>query len=149
MLSPGYCEYGKGEDAKDGVRSPIGYTGVNGNENANSYSSYAYFEPTSNNASLVMHIEYKDFDMLTTGDVEEEGEQDIMRSGILEMVEDNGDCGVEKPGKNKTYHLKKLMGGSANQVYPLDKSIDVLKVAHHGSSDSLSDIPLDKISPLV
>lgn len=149
VLSPGYCEYGKGEDAKDGVRSPIGYTGVNGNENANSYSSYAYFEPTSNNASLVMHIEYKDFDMLTTGDVEEEGEQDIMRSGILEMVEDNGDCGVEKPGKNKTYHLKKLMGGSANQVYPLDKSIDVLKVAHHGSSGSSSLDMLSRISPRV
>lgn len=149
VLSPGYCEYGKGEDAKDGVRSPIGYTGVNGNENANSYSSYAYFEPTSNNASLVMHIEYKDFDMLTTGDVEEEGEQDIMRSGILEMVEDNGDCGVEKPGKNKTYHLKKLMGGSANQVYPLNNSIDVLKVAHHGSSGSSSLNMLSRITPRV
>ncbi len=149
VLSPGYCEYGKGEDAGDGVRSPIGYTGVNGNENANSYSSYAYFEPTSNNASLVMHIEYKDFDMLTTGDVEEEGEQDIMRSGILEMVEDNGDCGVEKPGKNKTYHLKKLMGGSANQVYPLDNSIDVLKVAHHGSSGSSSLNMLSRITPRV
>ena len=87
--------------------------------------------------------------MLTTGDVEEEGEQDIMRSGILEMVEDNGDCGVEKPGKNKTYHLKKLMGGSANQVYPLDKSIDVLKVAHHGSSGSSSLDMLSRISPRV
>ena len=149
VLSPGYCEYGKGEDAKDGVRSPIGYTGVNGNENANSYSSYAYFDPTSNNASLVMHIKYKDFDMLTTGDVEEEGEKDIMRSGILERVEDNGDCGGEKPGKNKTYHLNKLMGGSANQVYPLDNSIDVLKVAHHGSSGSSSLDMLSRISPRV
>ena len=149
VLSPGYGEYGKGEDAKDGVRSPIGYTSVNVNENANSYSSYAYFDPTSNNASLVMHIKYKDFDMLTTGDVEEEGEKDIMRSGILERVEDNGDCGGEKPGKNKTYHLNKLMGGSANQVYPLDNSIDVLKVAHHGSSGSSSLDMLSRISPRV
>lgn len=149
VLSPGYGEYGKGEDAKDGVRSPIGYTSVNVNENANSYSSYAYFDPTSNNASLVMHIKYKDFDMLTTGDVEEEGEKDIMRSGILERVEDNGDCGGEKPGKNKTYHLNKLMGGSANQVYPLDNSIDVLKVAHHGSSGSSSLNMLSRITPRV
>ena len=149
VLSPGYGEYGKGEDAKDGVRSPIGYTSVNVNENANSYSSYAYFDPTSNNASLVMHIKYKDFDMLTTGDVEEEGEKDIMRSGILERVEDNGDCGGEKPGKNKTYHLNKLMGGSANQVYPLDNSIDVLKVAHHGSSGSSSLNLLSRITPRV
>ena len=38
---------------------------------------------------------------------------------------------------------------SANQVYPLDKSIDVLKVAHHGSSGSSSLSFLREIKPEV
>lgn len=35
----------------------------------------------TNNASLVMKVEYGDFDMLTTGDVEESGEECMLRKG--------------------------------------------------------------------
>ena len=81
-------------------------------------------DTTSNNASLVMYIKYKDFDMLTTGDVEDEGEKDILRSGILDEVISN-----DKSSDNKC--------------------IDVLKVAHHGSSGSSSLSFLSEINPEV
>ena len=79
-------------------------------------------DTTSNNASLVMYIKYKDFDMLTTGDVEDEGEKDILRSGILDEFISN-----DKSSDNKC--------------------IDVLKVAHHGSSGSSSLSFLSEIKP--
>ena len=81
-------------------------------------------DTTSNNASLVMYIKYKDFDMLTTGDVEKEGEKDILRSGILDEFISN-----DKSSDNKC--------------------IDVLKVAHHGSSGSSSLSFLSEIKPEV
>ena len=81
-------------------------------------------DTTSNNASLVMYIKYKDFDMLTTGDVEDEGEKDILRSGILDEYISN-----DKSSDNKC--------------------IDVLKVAHHGSSGSSSLSFLSEINPEV
>lgn len=65
-----------------------------------------------NNASLVMSIDYMRFHMLTTGDVEKEGEEWIV-SNI-----------------NK-------------------RDFDVLKVAHHGSNSSTSDMLLKWASPEV
>jgi len=64
-----------------------------------------------NNQSLVLLMKYHDFDMLLTGDIEKEGEREI-----LEYIERKG------LGRNSSY---------------VDaEEIDVLKVAHHGSSGS-------------
>ena len=158
-------------ELKFGVLSP----GVDGYDRA----SEVYFDPTSNNASLVMHIKYKNFDMLTTGDVEKEGEQEIISSGILAVVAGNDQSKADEPdlsgklsdrddqaymsdspdssyfstdsesGKNKKFHLKDHMGSSDNQDYSLNNSIDVLKVAHHGSSGSSSLNLLSRITPRV
>ena len=158
-------------ELKFSVLSP----GVDGYDRA----SEVYLDPTSNNASLVMHIKYKNFDMLTTGDVEKEGEQEIISSGILAGVAGNDQSKADEPdlsgklsdtddqaymsdspdssyfstdsesGKNKKFHLKDHMGSSDNQDYSLNNSIDVLKVAHHGSSGSSSLNLLSRITPRV
>ena len=117
--------------------------------------------------------------MLTTGDVEKEGEQEIISSGILAVVAGNDQSKADEPdlscklsdrddqaymsdspdssyvstdsesGKNKKFHLKDHMGSSDNQDYSLNNSIDVLKVAHHGSSGSSSLNLLSRITPRV
>ena len=108
-------------ELKFGVLSP----GIGGYVNTIGMRSLeTNLDTTSNNASLVMYIKYKDFDMLTTGDVEDEGEKDILRSGILDEFISN-----DKSSDNKC--------------------IDVLKVAHHGSSGSSSLSFLREIKPEV
>ncbi|QZY56530.1 DNA internalization-related competence protein ComEC/Rec2 [Crassaminicella profunda] len=65
-----------------------------------------------NNNSLITLMEYKGYNLLFTGDVEAEGEQEILRS------------------------------------YP-KLSVDVLKVAHHGSNSSSTDAFLGLVRPKV
>ena len=67
-----------------------------------------------NNNSLVLNLEYKEFSMLFTGDIEKETEEKI----------------VEKY-KNEKKKLK----------------ANILKVAHHGSKSSSTDIILNEINP--
>ncbi len=167
---------GRGDVLVDGeLKFSVLSPGVYGYDRA----SEVYLDPTSNNASLVMHIKYKNFDMLTTGDVEKEGEQEIISSGILAGVAGNDQSKADEPdlsgklsdtddqaymsdspdssyfstdsesGKNKKFHLKDHMGSSDNQDYSLNNSIDVLKVAHHGSSGSSSLNLLSRITPRV
>ena len=167
---------GRGDVLVDGeLKFSVLSPGVYGYDRA----SEVYLDPTSNNASLVMHIKYKNFDMLTTGDVEKEGEQEIISSGILDGVAGNDQSKADEPdlsgklsdtddqaymsdspdssyvstdsesGKNKKFHLKDHMGSSDNQDYSLNNSIDVLKVAHHGSSGSSSLNLLSRITPRV
>lgn len=68
-----------------------------------------------NNQSLVLLMKYHEFDMLLTGDVENEGEREI-----LEYIDQTGLC----------------MTG-----------VDVLKVAHHGSSGSSGEEFLEIFHP--
>lgn len=75
-----------------------------------------------NNSSLVMLMEYREFEMLFTGDVEEEGERDIVSY-------------MEEAEKQKMH----VMGE--------DRRIDVLKVAHHGSSGSSCEEFLEAFQP--
>lgn len=66
---------------------------------------------SGNETSLVLDVSYLDFDMLFTGDVENEGE-------------------------------KKLMS-------VLKKQYDVLKVSHHGSKNSTTEVFLDVVEPKI
>ena len=75
-----------------------------------------YGQGERNNQSMVLCMKYKDFSMLLTGDVEKEGEKDI-----LEYVDQTS--------------FDKLNG------------IDVLKVAHHGSSGSSGEEFLEAFRP--
>lgn len=68
-----------------------------------------------NNSSLVLFVEYEEFEMLLTGDVEKEGEKEILEYVGREVKKENGEY-VEREVKKE--------------------NVDVLKVAHHGSSGS-------------
>ena len=77
-----------------------------------------------NNQSLVLFMKYHDFDMLLTGDIEKEGEREI-----LEYVEQKDEQ------ENFEYVERKELWGIAANTGGIEE-IDVLKVAHHGSSGS-------------
>ena len=63
-----------------------------------------------NNQSMVLYLEYRDFDILLTGDIEKNGELEIAKA--------------------------------IDQI-----SLDVLKVAHHGSAGSSCEEILEKLNP--
>ncbi len=75
---------------------------------------------TGNSYSLVLSINYGDFDLLLTGDLEREGERRIMRQLQASHPED----------------------GSGNTT-----DYDVLKVAHHGSKTATMEDFLELIRP--
>ena len=77
-----------------------------------------YGQGERNNQSLVLCMKYKDFSMLLTGDVEKEGEKEM-----LEYID--------------------RIGFDGQSV------VDVLKVAHHGSSGSSSEEFLEIFSPRI
>lgn len=80
-----------------------------------------YVGEIGNASSMILELSYEEFDMLFTGDVEGDGEEQLL--AILE----------EKAT---------LEGfGDGEQIY------DVLKVAHHGSSSSSSQEFLDLVLP--
>ena len=66
-----------------------------------------------NNQSMVLLLQYKDFEMLLTGDVEKAGELEIARQ----------------------------------EYFGVNRKIDVLKVAHHGSSGSSCEELLEVLHP--
>ena len=74
-----------------------------------------------NNSSLVLLMQYQEFEMLFTGDVEMAGEHEIVN------------------------YVQELTDQSLFQ----DDRIDVLKVAHHGSSGSSCEEFLEAIQPKI
>ena len=104
-----------------------------------------------NNQSLVLFMIYKDFEMLFTGDIEKEGEKEIveyierMRIQNEQKVPDERDE-VDYYGKQNGYsEEKKNQNGTRNNKRIMQ--CDVLKVAHHGSSGSNSKEFLETINP--
>ena len=79
-----------------------------------------------NEASLVMHVEYGDFDMLTTGDAGKIAEEYIVERFKTPQIRGTG----EIDGRD-------------------DMDVDVLKVGHHGSSTSTGDKLLSLTDPEV
>lgn len=80
-----------------------------------------------NNSSLVLLMQYQEFEMLFTGDVEMAGEQEI----VSEVV--NGGLSMNK----------------RNEVMNEAERIDVLKVAHHGSAGSSCEEFLEAFQPKI
>lgn len=77
-----------------------------------------------NTGSLVLALSYLDFDMLLTGDMDDTVEEKILKEGLLEES-----C------------LEELVQNTK------DKTIEVLKVAHHGSATSSSEEFLQALCP--
>jgi len=100
------------------------------------------YQPSSiNGYSTVLAVNYGEFDMLLTGDLEEDGEELVM-----ELLSGNLREGQEKGGKVKGDEVKDeavIKGGEVEDKYTVGESqpflcsdFDVLKVAHHGSKYS-------------
>lgn len=89
-----------------------------------------------NNLSMVLLMQYRDFDMILTGDVEKEGEKEVVeyldRMGLA--------CGRESS-------VKFMRNSHALDELDCGEGIEVLKVAHHGSSGSSSEEFLETINP--
>ena len=103
-------------------------------------------EAERNNQSLVLLMQYEDFQMLLTGDIEMDGEKKLMeesKEGSLELLpKGSREESLELlPEGSKEESLELLVG----EIDPM--SIEVLKVAHHGSSGSSSEEFLKWIQP--
>lgn len=70
-----------------------------------------------NETSMVLHVKYKSFDVMLMGDLEKEGEKQLLRRGKLPQL---------------------LEGGN---------KIEVLKAGHHGSKGATSEELLDILKP--
>ncbi len=86
-----------------------------------------------NASSVVLSVNYGDFDMLLTGDLEGEGERQVL--GIL-----NGTSLLLSPKDKDTDEI-------INEPIEVTKDYDVLKVAHHGSKNSTFEEFLSVIKP--
>lgn len=89
-----------------------------------------YPEP-GNAASMVLLLSYGKFDLLLTGDVEEEGERML----------------TEKLASEKEKGVKQKEGQSEKEERSGIGEIEVLKVAHHGSKNSTSEEFLSVVQP--
>ena len=91
-----------------------------------------------NNQSLVLLMQYQEFDMLLTGDVERKGEQEIVeyidRMSLRDMDLFELPDTVQK-------HVE------LEDTLDMCEGIEVLKVAHHGSSGSSSEEFLERTQP--
>ena len=91
-------------------------------------------EEPGNGASMVLKLEYLNFRMLFTGDLETEQEAELIRK--LEETEQGNKAGSVETDRGKT---DKIEAGNI--------PITVLKTAHHGSSGSTGTVLLEKITP--
>ncbi len=88
------------------------------------------WEGSRNNSSLVLNVEYHNFSLLLTGDVETEGEENI-----ISYLEQSGQFKKNGAGKDEAAESK--------------EEIRILKVAHHGSSGASSEAFLEAANPML
>ena len=120
------CLYPKAEERVTAIKGKEGIRGT-------VEKSKEYTGKNRNNQSLVLLMQYKDFDMLLTGDVEKAGEMEIIEY-IDRMSSTNilNDTNQERLGVD---------------ILAVNGEIDVLKVAHHGSSSSGCEEFLELVKP--
>lgn len=117
---------------------------IEGNFNMTVLHPPVEYQPASNNDySTVLSVNYGEFDMLLTGDIEEKGERELIKYLA-------GQNNVDNKRHNLTYNN----GEYDNDKHNMDNVIeliktdhDVLKVAHHGSKNSTSQELLSIIKP--
>ena len=127
-------------------------------------SNGSYLVEDRNDQSLVLWMKYYDFDMLLTGDVENIGEREILENMELMGLEENWSLQEEnrisrKQGEVKQQREVKQQGevkqkGEVRQQEEVLKlkcgsGLEVLKVAHHGSSGSSSEEFLETFYPML
>lgn len=98
-----------------------------------------------NNQSLVLLMQYHKFDMLLTGDVERKGEQEIVE--YIDRMSLHGMDLFELPDTVKKQEESLETVQRHVESLEMCEGIEVLKVAHHGSSGSSSEEFLEKTQP--
>lgn len=105
-------------------------------------------EDNRNNQSLVLLMKYQDFTMLLTGDLEKPGEKEIVeylrKNEGLNKLED-----FDKEERTIARAMEKLFGADfrEDKLQEVNAGMDVLKVAHHGSSGSSCEEFLEIVRP--
>ena len=102
-------------------------------------SGEEYAEDDRNNQSLVILMTYNEFDMILTGDVEREGETEI-----IQYIDQNGFLKDDILEKKSSFQKET---NKTRQNSEEQRKIDVLKTAHHGSNGSSSEKFLKVIQP--
>ena len=95
-----------------------------------------------NNQSLVLLLQYKDFEMLLTGDVEKAGER-VVAEYINQLGFTNVGGDYRDNTEKEIYNRKNL----GQEHEDGNEKMDVLKVAHHGSSGSSCEELLEVLNP--
>lgn len=93
------------------------------------------YNPSNSNAySTVLSLEFHDFSMLLTGDLEADGE-----TMVIEQLSKRKDSGMEDRAADYINHIHE------NDI----PGYDILKVAHHGSRNSTSEEFLSYVRPMI
>lgn len=95
-----------------------------------------YVTGNENGYSLVMLMQYREFDALFTGDVEKEGEEELVQTLRARTVQ---------MGNLRD----RSMEAEAGNIDDLSMQVEMLKVAHHGSRYSTSEEFLSLIHPKI
>ncbi len=107
-------------------------------------------EENRNNQSLVLIMAYKGFEIILTGDVEKAGEKEVVEYIDRMGLQEHSNLWKEERA-HKDWELSEDSNRSDSwektDKYGLLSRCDVLKVAHHGSSGSSSEIFLETINP--
>lgn len=98
-----------------------------------------------NAASMVLLASYGEFDMLLTGDMEKEGELRLLEQDALEREGLRGNAGLSE--REESWGNDGLSGELGVAVKNI--SIEVLKVAHHGSRTASSEEFISTLEPQI
>ena len=107
---------------------------------------------TTNEESIVLYLEYKEFTALFTGDLEGDGEGQVCQKlkEIEESEDDESEDGISEGGVSKDEESKDEESKDDESENEISKhGITLLKVAHHGSKYSTDLSFLETTNPTI
>ena len=160
-----YCLYPKGEAFEETLESGNNAFGEGKltdkealNVKVTSANKSGVNANNRNQQSLVLLMQYQDFEMIFTGDIEKQGEKEIVEyiedldeylEGLNEKRRTVGTKNDSEGKKEFQKERESLIGVNLgeDEFQETNIGIDVLKVAHHGSSGSSCEEFLEMVQP--